>query len=138
RSSSMKYNGLCQPPYVMTIACKAITNPLNVIDGGMGANGCPLVGTRRHAATRPKNATHFSAVVTSWKKLLMRMPSHCNATMLTRIKIDKDRMAPSGITPSAAINSAIAIDKYPRIEQYMSQSVQPTANPAVLPKARRT
>ena len=66
------------------------------------------------------------------------MPSHCNATMLTRIRTDKDRMAPPGITPNAAMNSAIAIDRYPRIEQYMSQSVQPTAKPAVLPKARRT
>ena len=47
-------------------------------------------------------------------------------------------MAPPGISPKAAMNSAMAIDKYPRIEQYMSQSVQPTANPAVLPKARRT
>ena len=65
RSSSMKYKGLCQPPYVMTIACKAITNPLNVIDEGMRADRCPSVGTRRQAATRTKNATHFSEVVTS-------------------------------------------------------------------------
>ena len=61
----MKYKGLCQPPYVMTIACKAITNPLKVNDDGMRADGDYPVGTRRQAATRTKNATHFSEVVIS-------------------------------------------------------------------------
>jgi hypothetical protein len=49
----------------MTIACNAMINPLNVIDDAMGGDACPCAGTRRHAKTRAKNATHFSEVVTS-------------------------------------------------------------------------
>src|SRR4029453_10870192 len=51
RSSSMKYNGLCQPPYVMTIACKAMINPLNDIEGTTPDAEYARVGTRRHMAT---------------------------------------------------------------------------------------
>jgi hypothetical protein len=61
----MKYKGLCQPPYVITIACKAMINPLNDIEGTTSAAASPRVGTRRQMATRVKNATHFNEVVNS-------------------------------------------------------------------------
>src|SRR5438552_14129556 len=54
----------------------------------------------------------------------MRTPSHCSATILTRIKTARNRMTSPDTRPKAAMNSAIAIDKYPRTEQYISQSVQ--------------
>ena len=71
RSSSVKYSALCQPPYVITTDCSAMTTPASVTGGTPPVNvPAPIAaGTRRdstkQATTSTRNATNLIAVVIS-------------------------------------------------------------------------
>lgn len=84
RSSSMKYNGLWQPPYAMTIACKATVSPLNVTGDVMWLDAYSPVGTSRHAETRAKNNAFQCG------RRILKLTADANAQPLQRDNAKKD------------------------------------------------
>src|SRR5262245_53958081 len=101
----------------MTTACSAAISPANDPGDGTFEPAGSAGANRIAATTTARKAAHFTAVVTSWNRLLTRRPASWRAANPASATIDTTFSYPTSAGSSSAANSPIAIDTYPRTAQ---------------------
>src|SRR5579859_525478 len=111
------------------------------VGGGIGEGeiGRALPPSKKHATTTIRNASAFTAEVTSCVLLPQLIPRHCKRKKptITPTAMTFNLTAPAKTGTRAPLYSAMTMATAAAVPQVESQSLQPTMNPAYSPMARR-